>query len=110
MKNAVKSLKGDVDEGGVYIEDVAVAALTTIKRYTDLVESGDLFISNDRGLSIFETMGKIKTCLDIYSPEYLWSDDAYATLRDFDDTMVAFQEAVVTTWAVPEPPKQAISI
>lgn len=110
VKEAVNSLMGDPATSGLYIDDVAVAALTTIKRYTDLVESGDLHISNDRGISVFQTMAKIKTCLDIYCPEYLWSDEAYTTLRTFDDTMIGFQKAVVARLPEPEAPQRTVGI
>lgn len=114
VRDAVRSVKGafnnNEEDIGVSIEDVAVAALSTVKRYTDMVEAGDLAISNDRGVSIFRTMSQIKVCLDVYCPEDYRSDAHSAALRDFDDTMIQFQQAVVARLPTPDAPRPVVGM
>lgn len=89
------------------IDDVAAAGLRAVKAYTAMVEAGELEISNERAIAIFNTMSNLNVGLRCYTNEDCWHPRNEDVLNSFDTIMEDFQRAVVARLSAPESPRAA---
>ncbi|MCZ7861211.1 hypothetical protein O9X98_07295 [Agrobacterium salinitolerans] len=91
----VKAVSPKSETPYVGIDDVAAIALETVKTYTQMVDVGELEISNDRGMAIFKTMSQLKVALDVHTDPDFWELTNEPILNAFDTIMENFQKTVV---------------
>jgi hypothetical protein len=98
QRGTINRLKGllSADVNRIGVDRVAAVALRTVETYTQMIENGDLVMSEDRADDIGVTMSHLKEGL-AYSNSDNWTFNDESYLYRFDEIMEEFQQAAATS-------------